>query len=92
LGTLKPGPATNILCVPHLADTIKSRRMVILISESARRHDKLIQALRHFQHKKHDVIVFTSSTTANWNCPSKSWRTSAMWRHLPGWRSIGGVP
>ena len=59
LGNLKPGPATNIPNVcHHLAETIKTRGMIILISDLLDDTDKVIQALQHFQHKKHDVIVF----------------------------------
>ena len=70
LGTVTPGPATNVAQVCHtLAETIKARGMVILISdmldESNRHPDaphddcgELIHALRHFQHKKHDIILF----------------------------------
>jgi uncharacterized protein (DUF58 family) len=59
LGNMQPGPATNIPAVCHqLAETIKSRGMIILISDLLDDTDKVIQALQHFQHKKHDVIVF----------------------------------
>jgi uncharacterized protein (DUF58 family) len=59
LGNLKPGPATNIPNVcHHLAETIKTRGMIILISDLLDDTEKVIEALQHFQHKKHDVIVF----------------------------------
>ena len=59
LGNIQAGPATNVPAVcHHLADTIKSRGMVILISDLLDDPDKIIHSLRHFQHKKHDVIVF----------------------------------
>jgi uncharacterized protein (DUF58 family) len=59
LGNLKPGPATNIPSVcHHLAETIKTRGMVILISDLLDDTEKIMRALQHFQHKKHDVIVF----------------------------------
>ena len=52
LGNLKPGPATNIPNVcHHLAETIKTRGMIILISDLLDDTEKVIQALQHFQHK-----------------------------------------
>ena len=67
LGNIRPGPATNVARVCHdLAETIKARGMVILISDlldggadadGAGTADALL-ALRHFRHRKHDVIVF----------------------------------
>ncbi|HUW34037.1 MAG TPA: DUF58 domain-containing protein [Planctomycetota bacterium] len=87
LGSVKPGPATNVARVCHdLAETIKTRGMIILISDmldggtngrnGQARADgnpppaptngngngsgtgEAVHALRHFQHRKHDVIVF----------------------------------
>ena len=63
LGTVTPGPATDVVeTCHHLAETIKARGMVVLISDmlddSPDAADEIISALRHFQHKKHDVIVF----------------------------------
>ena len=59
LGGIKPGPATNVpAACHHLADTMKSRGMVILISYLLDDTAEVLNALRHFQHKKHDVIVF----------------------------------
>ena len=58
LGNIKPGPATNVpAACHHLADTMKSRGMVILISDLLDDTAEVLNALRHFQHKKHDVIV-----------------------------------
>lgn len=59
LGNVQPGPATNVPQVcHHLADTIKSRGMIILISDLLDDVDAVLAGLRHFQHKKHDVILF----------------------------------
>jgi len=66
LGTVKPGPATNVARVCHdLAETIKARGMIILISDmldggtgNGNGTGDAVHALRHFQHRKHDVIVF----------------------------------
>lgn len=59
LGQVQPGPQTNVAKVcHHLAETIRMRGIIILISDLLDDEDKIIHALRHFQHKKHDVIVF----------------------------------
>lgn len=59
LGTVQPGPATNVSHVcHHLAETILSRGMIIVISDLLDDTDEVLNGLRHFQHKKHDVIVF----------------------------------
>ena len=59
LDTVVPGPATNVAQVCHqLAETIKARGMIILISDLLDDEDAVIHALRHFQYQRHDVIVF----------------------------------
>ncbi len=59
LESVQPGPATDVPQVcHHLAETMKARSMVILISDLLDDEGEIINALRHFQHKKHDVVVF----------------------------------
>ena len=59
LAGIKPGGSTNVSAVcHHLADTIKTRGMIILISDMLDDPQSMLTALRHFQHMKHDVIVF----------------------------------
>ncbi|MDA1138931.1 MAG: DUF58 domain-containing protein [Planctomycetota bacterium] len=59
LENVQPGPATNVPQVcHHLAETMKARSMVILISDLLDDEEEIINALRHFQHRKHDVVVF----------------------------------
>jgi uncharacterized protein (DUF58 family) len=59
LGNIQPGTATNVPDVcHHLADTIRSRGMVIIISDLLDDPERILGGLRHFQHKKHDVILF----------------------------------
>ena len=70
LGTIKPGPATNVPAVcHHLANTIKSRGMIILISDLLDDTEKVMHALRHFQHQKHDVIVFHTMDDSELDLP-----------------------
>lgn len=59
LGEVEPGPATNVPRVCHdLAETLKARGMVIVVSDLLDETDEVLHALRHFQHRKHEVIVF----------------------------------
>ena len=55
----KIGKKTNIAKVLHtLAESIKKRGLVILISDLIDKQDDIIKGLRHFRHKGHEVIVF----------------------------------
>ncbi len=59
LGSVKPGPKTDVgKSCHHLAETIGARGMVIVISDLLDDPESVLSGLRHFQHKKHDVIVF----------------------------------
>jgi len=70
LGTIEPGPATDVPKVcHHLADTIKSRGMVVVISDLLDDVEAVLQGLRHFQHRKHDVIVFHVMDDAELDLP-----------------------
>jgi uncharacterized protein (DUF58 family) len=59
LGNVAPGPSTNVgeIC-HHLAETIRSRGMIVVISDLLDEPEAVLHGLRHFQHKRHDVIVF----------------------------------
>jgi len=56
---LKPGGLTDVSQTFHmLAERIKRRGLVIVISDLLDDKDKVLAALRHFRHRKHEVIVF----------------------------------
>jgi uncharacterized protein (DUF58 family) len=42
----------------ELADRIKRRGLIIVISDLLDEPDKLLLGLKHFRHKQHEVIVF----------------------------------
>ncbi|HEY8668140.1 MAG TPA: DUF58 domain-containing protein [Tepidisphaeraceae bacterium] len=70
LSTVQPGPATDVAAVCHrLADTIKSRGMIILISDLLDDPQRVIHSLQHFHHKKHDVCVFHIMDDAELDLP-----------------------
>lgn len=59
LENLTPGKTTGLGNVLHkLANRFKKRRLIILISDLYDDADKVIRALHHFRHEKHEVIVF----------------------------------
>jgi uncharacterized protein (DUF58 family) len=59
LDKLKPSQTTNVSFALHqMAERIKRRGLIILISDLFDDPDKVINGLKHFRHKKHEVIVF----------------------------------
>ncbi len=59
LDKLMPSQTTNISIALHeMAERIKRRGLIILISDLFDDPDKVINGLKHFRHKKHEVIVF----------------------------------
>ncbi len=56
---LVPGPETAISPTLHsLAESIKKRGLIILISDLFDDPDDVLMGLKHFRHKQHEVIVF----------------------------------
>jgi uncharacterized protein (DUF58 family) len=54
----EPGGETSLSETFHqLAESIKRRALVVVISDLFDDADKLVGALKHFRHKKHEVIV-----------------------------------
>ncbi len=59
LENLKPGADTNIAAVLHeIAERIRRRSMVIVISDLFDNVEALLNGLQHFRHRRHEVIVF----------------------------------
>jgi ribosomal protein L36 len=56
---LKTGEVTSLAKPFHdLAEMIKRRGLIIVISDLYDDENEVIKALRHFRHKKHGVILF----------------------------------
>jgi uncharacterized protein (DUF58 family) len=56
---IKPGGDTDLAYTFHqLAEKIKRRGLVIILSDLFDDKEKVLSALRHFRHKKHEVLVF----------------------------------
>ena len=59
LDNLDPGKDTNVGIVLHeMAERIKKRGLVILISDLLDEPDSIISGLKHFRHNKQEMIVF----------------------------------
>lgn len=59
LDRLEPGARTNISPTLHyIAERVKRRGLVILISDLMDNAEEVLMGLKHFRHRKHEVIVF----------------------------------
>jgi uncharacterized protein (DUF58 family) len=59
LERVKPGADTNIAAVLHeIAERVRRRSMVIVISDFFDDVEALLYGLQHFRHRRHEVIVF----------------------------------
>jgi uncharacterized protein (DUF58 family) len=59
LSVLKPSEKTNTAqSLNSIAEKIKRRGLVIIVSDLFDDVNAVLQALKHFRHKKHEVIVF----------------------------------
>jgi uncharacterized protein (DUF58 family) len=59
LDKVEPGQQTRISPALHdIAERVKRRGLIILISDLMDDPDKVLMGLKHFRHRKHEVIVF----------------------------------
>ncbi len=59
LHKLQPEDSTKTAEILHsLADRIKKRGLIIIISDMIDDPEKIMQGLQHFRHQKHEVILF----------------------------------
>jgi uncharacterized protein (DUF58 family) len=59
LDRLSPGSQTRISgALHHVAERLRRRGLIILISDLMDDPDKILMGLKHFRHRKHEVIVF----------------------------------
>jgi uncharacterized protein (DUF58 family) len=70
LDRVSPGSKTDISKTLHdLAERIKRRGLVMVISDFLDDPQKILKGLKHFRHKKHEVIVFHLIDPAEMNFP-----------------------
>ncbi len=56
---IEPGRGTDVSgCLHQLAERVRKRGLVILISDLMDSPEKALAGLKHFRHRKHEVIVF----------------------------------
>ncbi|MBI3269566.1 MAG: DUF58 domain-containing protein [Planctomycetes bacterium] len=59
LEAVKPAGTTSIQGTLHyMAETIKRRGLVLLISDLYDDPEAVLKGLKHFRHRKHDVVIF----------------------------------
>jgi uncharacterized protein (DUF58 family) len=77
LGTLEktqPGGETSMAPIWHeLAGQFKRRGMVIILSDCFDQLAPLMRALRHFRHKRHEVLLFHILAPEEIEFPFKKW-------------------
>ncbi|HJT78193.1 MAG TPA: DUF58 domain-containing protein [Gemmataceae bacterium] len=70
LEATQPGGETSLSKTFHqLAETIKRRALVVVVSDLFDDADELVGALKHFRHKKHEVVVFHTLDPAEMSFP-----------------------
>jgi uncharacterized protein (DUF58 family) len=68
----KPGAETSIAGVFHsLAETIKRRGLIVIISDLLDDQQKVLNAIHHFRHNMHEVILFHLLDPAELEFPFK---------------------
>ncbi|HUW56885.1 MAG TPA: DUF58 domain-containing protein [Planctomycetota bacterium] len=59
LENVQPGNLTSVSDIFHnLAETLKRRGLILIISDLYDNETEVMRALRHFRHKHHEVIIF----------------------------------
>jgi uncharacterized protein (DUF58 family) len=77
IGTLEksqPGGETSMAPIwHHLAGQIKRRGMVVILSDCFDQLGPLMQALRHFRHRQHEVLLFHILAPEEIEFPFRKW-------------------
>lgn len=59
LETVEPAPETDIAATFHqLAEMIRRRGLIVILSDLLDEEREVLRALRHFRHRRHEVIIF----------------------------------
>lgn len=70
----RPGGETALAPLWHsLADQFKRRGLVVVLSDCFEQVPALLRALRHFRHRKHEVILFHILAPEEIEFPFKKW-------------------
>jgi len=67
---LEPGTNTDVAtCLSTLSERIRRRGLIILISDLMDEPERVLQGLKHFRYKQHEVIVFQILDETEWTFP-----------------------
>jgi len=59
LESVEPAPETDLAATFHqLAESIKRRGLIIILSDLLDDEREVLRALRHFRHRRHEVLIF----------------------------------
>ncbi len=75
LGNSEPSKRTDSgLAFHKLAERIKRRGLIIILSDFLDDYDRIISGIKHFRHKKHEVIIFRilDKRETDFNFPSEA--------------------
>lgn len=74
LDALEPGQETSLATIFHeIAERIRRRSLVIVISDLFDEPDELIKALHHFRYRRHEVILMHVMAEEELTFPFESW-------------------
>jgi len=70
----QPGAESGLAAVLHqIAERITRRAMVIIISDLFENSDEFIQALHHFRHRRHEVLLLQVMSEDELTFPFRKW-------------------
>jgi uncharacterized protein (DUF58 family) len=70
LESLDPGTNTDVgTCLSSLSERIRRRGLIILFSDLMDEPERVLQGLKHFRYRQHEVIVFQILDETEWTFP-----------------------
>jgi uncharacterized protein (DUF58 family) len=70
LETLEPGKSTDVgTCLSELSERIRRRGLIVVLSDLMDEPERVLQGLKHFRYKQHEVIVFHILDETEWTFP-----------------------
>ena len=70
LESITPGTSTDVgTCLSSLSERIRRRGLIILFSDLMDEPERVLQGLKHFRYRQHEVIVFQILDETEWTFP-----------------------
>ena len=70
LESLTPGTNTDVgTCLSSLSERIRRRGLILLFSDLMDEPERVLQGLKHFRYRQHEVIVFQILDETEWTFP-----------------------